>query len=454
MMTHPWIAISEPAPLGFEFRQELLSRDLRRAAFALYADSVEQAEIALEPFRGKVHGLILTYAETATWESRGEDLYHLALPAQLQSNLATFLPALLTTLQRILKLTDSETQKNRDLIRAAEDRHRLVKEFSDLRDSLLSEIEERRLAQEKLQEAHDQLEVRVQERTADLAAANESLKQAWDELSRSHKELIKIHGEMEADLDLAREFQVSLLPHYDPEFTWGGKGKGRTVQLFHFYEPSGSVGGDFYHLLRFPDKTTGIFFCDVMGHGVRSALTSAILRGQVEELKQVGPDPGHLLTAINQHFHKVLKDYGETIFATAFLMVVDLEKLELRYANAGHPHPLFLNHASHTAEPMPHLADQSGPALGILPDISFKTAKCPIQFGDRVLMFTDGIFEVIGPDNEEFGEERLLQTVESINSAPIPDLLGRIVERSRSFSAKGLFDDDICLVAMQFIAEK
>ncbi len=59
-----------------------------------------------------------------------------------------------------------------------------------------------------------------------------------------------------------------------------------------------------------------------------------------------------------------------------------------------------------------------------------------------------------GADKEECGEERLLHTIESMTTAPIPDLLGRIVERSRSFSAKGVFEDDICLVAVQFSGDQ
>ena len=453
-MKYPCLSISESVPAGFDFRRELRSGDLRRAAFALYADSLDQAEAVLQPFRGKIHGLIVTYSERLVWENRGNGVYHLALPPQLRPHLADILLPLLTILQRILELTDSETQQSRNLVRAAEDRRRLVHEFSNIRESLLGEIEDRIVAQEELQRAHDELEVRVQERTADLATANASLQQAWDELSRSHRELIKAHEEMEADLDLAREFQVSLLPHHDPEFTWGGKGRSRTVRLFHFYEPSGSVGGDFYHLLHFSDKKIGVFLCDVMGHGVRSAMTAAMLRGQVEQFKEIGADPGRLLTAINQEFHKVLRSSGETVFATAYLMVVDLETLEISYANAGHPHPFLLSKSQNTVVPMPHLADSSGPALGLLPDITFQTLECPIQFGDRVIMFTDGIFEVTGSANEEFGEERLLQAVESVKTAPTPDLLGHIVESSRSFSESGVFGDDICLVAMQFSGEQ
>ncbi len=453
-MKHAWITLVQPTPPEFEFRRELVSRELRRSAFVLFAESREQAEAALQPLRGKVHGLVVLLDKESAWKDQGDGIYYLALPVACQPFLKAILSPLLDTLQRILELSDAANQKSRDLKRAAEDRSRLVHEFSGMRDSLLAEIAERRIAQEQLQKAHDELEIRVKERTAELADANESLQQAWKELSRSHKELVKAHEELEADLDLAREFQVALLPHYDPEFYWGGKGKGRSLRLFHFYEPSGAVGGDFYHPLQFSDRKTGIFFCDVMGHGVRSALTSAILRGQIEELKSVGPDPGRMLSVINKDFHKVLESSGETLFATAFLMVVDLESLEVSYANAGHPHPLHLMTSEQRAAPLPHLSSNSGPALGLLPDITFETLKCQADFGDSILLFTDGIFEVTGANGEEFGEERLLNTAETLIQAPVPDLLGRIVERSRSFSEKGIFEDDVCLVAMQLSGER
>ncbi len=191
-----------------------------------------------------------------------------------------------------------------------------------------------------------------------------------------------------------------------------------------------------------------------MGHGVRSALTSAILRGLIEELKETGPDSGRLLTAINKDFHEVLQASGETMFATAFLMVVDLETLELNYANAGHPHPLHLKHAQQTLEQLPFLHNRSGPALGLLADVGFDTLKCKVELEDSMIIFTDGIFEVIGSSDEEFGKERLLKTVEALISVPVPDLLGRIVERCRSFSASGVFEDDVCLVALKLSGAK
>ena len=80
-----------------------------------------------------------------------------------------------------------------------------------------------------------------------------------------------------------------------------------------------------------------------MGHGVRSALVTAMVRALVEELRPVALDPGQLLTRINSDLRAILQQTGTPLFTTAFYMAADLEKREILFANAGHPKPFLIH---------------------------------------------------------------------------------------------------------------
>src|SRR5690606_18009600 len=144
---------------------------------------------------------------------------------------------------------------------------------------------ERDQAELKLTMLNERLEQRVIERTLELHQKSEQL---------------------EADLDLAREFQAGLLPRHAPLLLPGPEGARYDLQLSHRYEPSGAVGGDFFEILPISSTESGIFVCDVMGHGVRAALMAAIIRGLTEQLKAVAGSPGLFLAELNNALVDVL----------------------------------------------------------------------------------------------------------------------------------------------------
>jgi serine phosphatase RsbU (regulator of sigma subunit) len=84
------------------------------------------------------------------------------------------------------------------------------------------------------------------------------------------------------------------------------------------YFPTGDVSGDFFNVFPIGEKAAGIFICDVMGHGVRSALITSMIRGLVEEHVQAVADPGELLTRVNRALAVILKQADTTMFATCF----------------------------------------------------------------------------------------------------------------------------------------
>lgn len=278
--------------------------------------------------------------------------------------------------------------------------------------------------------------------------AEERERQATAELARSQSELRKKNEIMEDDLKMAREIQQAMLPQQYPVFPLGAPRDSSLLTFCHRYHPTGQVGGDFFNVVPLAENKAGLFICDVMGHGVRSALVTAMVRALVEELRTIALDPGALLTRINHDLRAILQQTGTPLFTTAFYLVADLEKREIQFANAGHPRP-FLIHTDKTVEVLKAVDGKSFPALGLFQDTVYPTMHRDMRPGDTVMLFTDGLYEVEAPNGEQFSQQMLFNAVQTHPGLTCGELFDAILADIRKFSGSAQFADDVCLVGMQ-----
>ncbi|MEW6158356.1 MAG: SpoIIE family protein phosphatase, partial [Verrucomicrobiota bacterium] len=283
--------------------------------------------------------------------------------------------------------------------------------------------------------------------------AEERLNRAHSELAASREELRLKNDQMEDDLRMAREFQQAILPQQYPVFPPGVDPQKSLLQFCHRYFPSGAVGGDFFNVIALSDAKAGVFICDVMGHGVRSALVTAIMRALFLELTPLANDPGRLLTQTNRDLRAILKQTGTPLFTTAFYMVVDIERREVAFANAGHPRPLLIHHTTGKVELLRNEDGKSRPALGIFDETVYPTSRTPMQGGDLFMMFTDGLYDVEGPNEAQFSPEWLFEEVQKRTHLAAGALFDELLDAIRKSSVSGHFADDVCLVGVE-VAEK
>jgi phosphoserine phosphatase RsbU/P len=281
--------------------------------------------------------------------------------------------------------------------------------------------------------------------------AEERAQKASSELARSREELRAKNEEMEEDLLMAREFQQAILPQQYPVFPRNADPSQSRIRFCHRYFPTGAVGGDFFNLMALSDTQAGIFICDVMGHGVRSALVTAIMRALVEELMPVAADPGKLLEQCNRDLRGILKQTGATMFTTAVYLVVDLETRTLRYANAGHPKPILLRRSKNEVDWLSSNDGSSRPALGLFDASIYTTSHWPLLEEDVVMLFTDGIYDVDGPDEQPCSPEWLLQTTATRAHLPPEQLFDQLLDELRRHSNQSEFIDDVCLVGIEIM---
>jgi sigma-B regulation protein RsbU (phosphoserine phosphatase) len=274
-------------------------------------------------------------------------------------------------------------------------------------------------------------------------------KRAEGKLTALARELREKNEALEQDLEMARELQQAMLPHHYPHFPDHASKEESAVRFYHFYQPSMSVSGDFFEVLKLSDTSVGVFICDVMGHGVRAALVASTVSALVGQLRDYLGDPGEFLARLNRALRSTLEYSEDGLFASAFYLFADLEKGELHYANAGHPNPLRVHCTRDRADTYPLNGSKHGPALGLFDDAVYSNSHCELSPHDTVLLFTDGLFEVEGPGGDIYDYRRLLEAVNRRRELPAFQLCHEVIEEVQRFSAGRHFSDDVCLVAME-----
>jgi serine phosphatase RsbU (regulator of sigma subunit)/CBS domain-containing protein len=269
------------------------------------------------------------------------------------------------------------------------------------------------------------------------------------QLEEKQREISAKNEQIETDLRMARQLQQALVTSQVPAFPPEATGEACRLRFHHRYLPCGTVGGDLFHVVRVSDLAAGVFIGDVMGHGVRSALMMAMLRGLVEELRADVADPGVLLTRLNVEWMRILRQTEDVLFATALYAVVDAAAGQLRYATAGHPVPLLVRASERTVERLRCSPEAAGPVLGLFEPSVYATSRHDIASGDLAVFFTDGLYEVANADGAEFGVERLVDALGRCLGYGPAEMIDAALTEARWFSPTGTFSDDVCLLGVE-----
>ena len=280
--------------------------------------------------------------------------------------------------------------------------------------------------------------------------AEEAVRKASAELAASREQLRLKNLQMEEDLRMASEIQLTMLPQQYPTLPRHATPEESTFQFVHRYLPTGTVGGDFFSVTALSDTEVAVFICDVAGHGVRSALVTAMARALVEELRPFAHEPGQFLTKLNSDLIAILKHSGTPILTTAFYLVADSATGVMRYANAAHPKPLHLQRAAGKVETLSNVGKKNQPALGLFENAVFQTSQTTLTPGDAIMLFTDGLFEVAAGGEDLYSEAMLATATRQRLPLPSAVLFDQLIAEIRGYSADGLFDDDVCLVGLDF----
>jgi serine phosphatase RsbU (regulator of sigma subunit) len=281
-----------------------------------------------------------------------------------------------------------------------------------------------------------------------------------DDLAVMTGRVLRYHRELEAeveaktalireDLEMAREFQNALLPSVYPNIPPPEVHNPLRLKFAHFYQPASTVGGDFFDLIELDQNRVGVLIADVMGHGARSALVTAILRALVRNHAMIASEPDAFLSELNKHLHELISRSGQSLFVTAFYIVLDTRRGIASWAVSGHPAPLRARRGSGRGPEPLWFESPRQPALGLVPNFAYRAFESPLYAGDVFLLFTDGLIEAENPGGEPFGLKRLAASMDEALDGPMAAMPAKLVCDVTYFQKRKGYDDDVCLVAIE-----
>lgn len=228
----------------------------------------------------------------------------------------------------------------------------------------------------------------------------------------------------------ARRIQQNLLPSTLPRLDG--------VDLAASWRPASGVGGDCFDLLAFDAHHLALAIADVVGKGIPAALLMSNLQATVRAFATSATPPSELCLRVN----RILCGHiGDGRFITFFYGLVNAATGTLTYANAGHLPPILVRRDG-TVERL----TEGGPVLGVLPDAAYGQATTTVGAGDRLVLYTDGITEACNDADEEFGDERLLDTIAAHRGCGAAALQERVEEAVARFSGRRSQDDATIIV--------
>jgi sigma-B regulation protein RsbU (phosphoserine phosphatase) len=266
------------------------------------------------------------------------------------------------------------------------------------------------------------------------------------------KENERLKDAMEADLRMAGVLQKAFFPKAYPTFPPGAAPEDSIADFAHFSQACGLVGGDLCSIKEISDTKAGVFLCDVMGHGVRAALGTAIVRSLIEELSPIESDPGHFMTHLNQRISPIFGQSDELMFITALYLIIDTSTGIVKFASAGHPRPV--RYSGKCAVSASIYDPHRSPALALFENQQYKTVEQQLDPGDALLIYTDGIYETLNQDDEQYGKSRLAASLTDYARQPMRLMLDAILSDLHAFSSSETFEDDVCLVGIKWKGPK
>jgi sigma-B regulation protein RsbU (phosphoserine phosphatase) len=235
------------------------------------------------------------------------------------------------------------------------------------------------------------------------------------------------------ELEIAREVQERLFPQSCPAV--------QGIDYFGFCRPALAVGGDYYDYILRADGRLGLALGDISGKGISAALMMAslqsLLRGQIAAGLE---DISVLLTNTNRLIHDVSTSNR---YCTFFYSEYDPRTRKLTYVNAGHNPPIILRGDSVIR------LEACGPVVGLLRGIVFTSAEFQFEPGDIFIAFTDGISEAMTADDEEWGDDRLIESARSARHLEASAMTVAIMADADRFTAGAEQHDDMTLIALK-----
>lgn len=251
-----------------------------------------------------------------------------------------------------------------------------------------------------------------------------------------HKQLVSIQD----DLTVAREIQQSILPHsFHPSMP-----NAENIDIYATMLAAKDVGGDFYDFFPIDETHLGFVIADVSGKGVPAAIYMAVSRTMIKANAKRGMQPKECMSLVND---LLCEENLNSMFVTVLYGIYDIQTGEITYTNAGHDRPYLLHKDGSVEE----VNSDINLALGVMGGLTFKQNSVRLEEGDVLVMFTDGVPEAEDQDHNQFGQERLKETLLTQQGATSREIVEKITANVKDFVGEATQFDDITQLVIKRI---
>ncbi len=240
-----------------------------------------------------------------------------------------------------------------------------------------------------------------------------------------HQQLVE-KKRIQAQLDIAREVQLELLPDSDPQI------KGFDISAYVF--PTEEVSGDYYDWVQMFEDQVAIIVADAVGKGIPAALLMAFLRASLRAGVQIGYAPQIAFSKVGNLLWDSIESHQ---FITAVYGILDTTNRTFVYSNAGHNPPLLVKPNGEF-----RYVEYGDLPLGMFHDSHYHQHFINLEEGQMLVLYTDGITEAMNFDGEEFGQDRFAQCVIDGFDLSAKDLIQFIRKGIETFTEREVLDDD------------
>lgn len=240
---------------------------------------------------------------------------------------------------------------------------------------------------------------------------------------------------IDKELEYAKQIQLSALPTNFPEHEDYG--------IFAQMIAAKEVGGDFYDFYRLNDHTIAFLVADVSGKGIPAAMFMMTAKTILKDLAENGLAVNDIFTKANE---KLCRNNESGMFVTVWMGMLDLETGNLKYANAGHNPPILL-HKNGKAD---YLKTHAGFVIGGMDGVRYRMNEITLAPGDRLFLYTDGVTEATGSQENLYGEERLLSFMAKNRTVGAKELLAGLKSDIDAFVGNAPQFDDITMLMLDY----
>ena len=243
---------------------------------------------------------------------------------------------------------------------------------------------------------------------------------------------------LDHDLEIARDIQRILLPSEAPAING--------FQISGTNAPARQVSGDYFDYIQVDEERLGVAIADVSGKGVPASLIMAICRSVLRAEAARNPSPADVLRKVNRQLYPDIK---EDMFISMAYLILNHQRNGITLARAGHDAPLLYKRQSQTVTPIKPPGMVVGIDSGNVFDRITVDFAVSLERDDCLVLYTDGVTETLNAEGDEFGVDRMMQSVRASAIDGAQAIVKKIIEDVRDFTGSVPQNDDITLIAIR-----